>query len=162
MPTLKSFGGLNTPDREEAMKMALRRKDLDVSHRWRKELAQNEETIRLSAIGAGVIGDPFLIPWLMEQIKIPPLARIAGEAFIMITGVDIAYEDLKGEWPEGFETVPTENPEDENVKMALMKTSLGRIPNWSLAGGTRIREGAKTGPDTFWGSQYPQHISSKS
>jgi uncharacterized protein (TIGR02270 family) len=35
----------------------------------------------------------------------------------MITGVDLAYEDLEGEWPEGFEAGPTENPEDENVTM---------------------------------------------
>jgi len=31
--------------------------------------------------------------------------------------VDIAYEDLEGEWPEGFEAGPTENPEDEDVDM---------------------------------------------
>jgi hypothetical protein len=35
----------------------------------------------------------------------------------MITGVDIAYEDLEGVWPEGFEAGPTENPENENVAM---------------------------------------------
>src|ERR1035441_4053761 len=35
----------------------------------------------------------------------------------MITGVDIAFEDLDGEKPEGFEAGPTENPEDEDVEM---------------------------------------------
>jgi uncharacterized protein (TIGR02270 family) len=50
-------------------------------------------------------------------MAIPELARIAGEAFPMITGVDIAYEDLEGEWPKGFEAGPTENSEDENVAM---------------------------------------------
>ncbi len=35
----------------------------------------------------------------------------------MITGVDLAYDDLEGEWPEGFEAGPTENPEDEDVAM---------------------------------------------
>ena len=35
----------------------------------------------------------------------------------MITGVDIAYEDLECERPEGFEAGPTEEPEDENVEM---------------------------------------------
>jgi uncharacterized protein (TIGR02270 family) len=29
--------------------------------------------------------------------------------------VDLAYQDLEGEWPEGFEAGPTENPEDEDV-----------------------------------------------
>ena len=71
----------------------------------------------MAVIGAGVIGDPVSIPWLIEQMMIPELARVAGEAFTMITGVDIAYEDLEGEWPAGFEAGPTEDPEDENVAM---------------------------------------------
>ncbi len=55
--------------------------------------------------------------WLIEQMSIPEHARIAGEAFTMITGADIAYENLEGDWPEGFEAGPTEEPEDEAVEM---------------------------------------------
>jgi uncharacterized protein (TIGR02270 family) len=62
-------------------------------------------------------GDPAIMPWLIQMMEVPELARVAGESFTMITGVDIAYEDLEGEWPEGFEAGPTENPEDENVEM---------------------------------------------
>ena len=50
-------------------------------------------------------------------METPAVARVAGEAFSMITGVDLAYEDLEGEWPEGFQAGPTENPEDEDVAM---------------------------------------------
>ncbi len=64
-----------------------------------------------------MIGDPASIPWLIQIIEVPELARVAGESFAMITGVDIAYEDLEGEWPEGFEAGPTENPEDEDVAL---------------------------------------------
>jgi uncharacterized protein (TIGR02270 family) len=35
----------------------------------------------------------------------------------MITGIDLAYDDLEKNPPEGFEAGPTENPEDENVDM---------------------------------------------
>ena len=35
----------------------------------------------------------------------------------MITGVDIAFTDLDGKKPAGFDAGPTENPEDENVEM---------------------------------------------
>ena len=51
--------------------------------------------------------------------EVPNLAKIAGESFTNITGVDIAYEDLDGEMPKGFTPGPTENPEDENVEMDL-------------------------------------------
>jgi uncharacterized protein (TIGR02270 family) len=115
--SLKSIAGLNVPYREQAADIALRRMDLRDAHGWQRELAQTPDQIRLAVIGAGAIGDPVSIPWLFEQMTIPEIARLAGEAFTMITGVDLAYEDLEGEWPQGFEAGPTENPEDENVEM---------------------------------------------
>jgi uncharacterized protein (TIGR02270 family) len=115
--SLQTVAVLDAPYREEAAKMALRRMDLTAAHAWQQALAHNQDTARLAVIGAGTIGDPVSIPWLVEQMTIPPLARVAGEAFTMITGVDIAYEDLDGEWPDGFEAGPTEDPEDENVDM---------------------------------------------
>jgi uncharacterized protein (TIGR02270 family) len=117
MPTLQAIASLDRLHREEAVKMALRSMDLAAAHAWQQSLAYNPDTMRLAIIGAGVVGDPVSISWLTEQMAIPELARVAGEAFMMITGVDIAYEDLEGEWPEGFEAGPTEDPEDENVAM---------------------------------------------
>jgi uncharacterized protein (TIGR02270 family) len=114
---LRGIASLDVPYNEEAAKLALRRMDLVSALRWQRDLAENPESARLAAVGAGVIGDPTLIPWLIEQMKLPELARVAGESFTMITGVDIAYEDLEGEQPEGFESGPTEDPEDETVEM---------------------------------------------
>jgi uncharacterized protein (TIGR02270 family) len=114
---LKSIAGLNVPYREKAAETALRRMDLRDAHDWQRELAQTPEQIRLAVIGAGIIGDPAQIPWLIEYMHVPEFARVVGEAFTVITGVDLAYEDLEGEWPEGFEAGPTEDPEDENVEM---------------------------------------------
>ena len=68
-------------------------------------------------VGVGIGGDPFYVPWLITQMDMPEVARVAGEAVTMIVGVDLAYDDLEGEWPEGFEAGPTDNPEDENVAM---------------------------------------------
>ncbi len=87
------------------------------AQKWLKDQARHPDSLRYAVIGAGVIGDPVCIPWLIEQTEMPDHARAAGEAFTMITGVDIAYEDLEGEWPEGFEAGPTESPEDEDVEM---------------------------------------------
>jgi len=81
------------------------------------ELAKEPNGFRQVVIATGEVGDPVRIPWLIEVMTQPELARVAGEAFSMITGVDIAYENLEGEWPEGFEVGPTENPEDEDVEM---------------------------------------------
>jgi len=101
---------------EEAGEVALCRMPLPEALQWQAELACNEETGRLSVIAAGVIGDPVLVPWLLARMSVPELARIAGESFAMITGVDISCGDLEGACPEGFEAGPTENPEDEDVE----------------------------------------------
>jgi uncharacterized protein (TIGR02270 family) len=47
----------------------------------------------------------------------PTLARVAGEAFTMITGVDIAFQDLDRKKPEDFESGPTEDPKDVDVEL---------------------------------------------
>lgn len=102
---------------EQSCDIALRTMNLREAHLWQAELAGQNETQRVAVIGAGVIGDPVSIPWLIEMMKVPEISRVAGESFTMITGVDIAYEDLEGEWPEGFETGPNESSEDEDVEM---------------------------------------------
>ncbi len=80
-------------------------------------LAQYPERQRDLVAGAGMIGDPLYVPWLIQQMANPELARLAGESFSLITGADIAYEDLDRDKPEGFEAGPTENPEDDDVAL---------------------------------------------
>jgi len=46
-----------------------------------------------------------------------PGACRASEALSLITGLDIANEDLEQDAPEGFEAGPTERPEDEDVSL---------------------------------------------
>lgn len=82
-----------------------------------KGLAQYPDRHRDLVAGAGMIGDPFYIPWLIKQMHTPEMARLAGESFSFITGVDIAYEDLDANRPEGFESGPSENPADDNVAL---------------------------------------------
>lgn len=105
------------PFAERAADLAARRMNPVEALAWQEELAGREGQLRLAVKVAGAIGDPVLVPWLLERMATPELARPAGEAFSSITGVDIAYEDLEGEWPEGFEAGPTEEPEDENVEL---------------------------------------------
>jgi len=65
----------------------------------------------------GVIGDPIYIPWLIERMSELPTARLAGEAFSMITGVDLAYRDLDVRPPADFQSGPNDDLEDENVAL---------------------------------------------
>jgi uncharacterized protein (TIGR02270 family) len=114
---LQSLGESKSIYRERAGQMALRRMELSGAKAWQKRLNQSPAHLRLAVMGAGAIGDPEYGPWLVERMKVPALARVAGEAFTMITGADFDSEHLDGTQPDGFKAGPTENPEDENVAM---------------------------------------------
>lgn len=114
---LKDFVTPDSPYREKALKMALRRMEKASALSWQRQLAESPQTNRFAVIGAGIIGDPALIPWLIGQMKTPALSRVAGEAFTMITGADIDQEELRGKRPEGFAAGPNDDPNDKNVMM---------------------------------------------
>jgi uncharacterized protein (TIGR02270 family) len=117
IPVLQRMVEGGHPRREQACAMALRRMSVEQAQAWLKILASNPGTLRLAVQAAGVIGDPANIPWLIQQMANPNMARVAGESFTFITGIDLAYDDLDTDKPEGVEAGPTENPEDENVDM---------------------------------------------
>ncbi len=102
---------------QRACELAVRKMDHGHAVQWLNELGRHSLSIRLAIKGYGALGDPQAIPRLIEMMQVPELARPAGEAFSMITGVDIAYEDLETDVPEDFQAGPTEDPEDEDVEM---------------------------------------------
>jgi uncharacterized protein (TIGR02270 family) len=101
----------------QALNTCIRRMNFSDAHQWREQLAASPDTIRFAIIGAGAIGDPVLVPWLIDLMAIPALARIAGESFSMTTGVAIDVEELRGRHPEGFNAGPDDNPENDNTSM---------------------------------------------
>ncbi|MGO8902369.1 MAG: TIGR02270 family protein [Isosphaeraceae bacterium] len=102
---------------EHAAQMAMRRLPSSEAWAWLRRLVKELRQMRIAVAAAGAFADPEIIPFLIELMKVPKLARVAGESFSLITGADIAYDKLEGAKPEGFEAGPTENPEDENVAM---------------------------------------------
>ncbi|GAB1723842.1 MAG: TIGR02270 family protein [Nitrospira sp. CR1.1] len=117
IPVLQRLAESGHAKREIACAMALRRMSVEEGQAWLKVLASRLETLRLAVQAAGVIGDPAQSSWLIQQMENAAIARVAGESFTYITGIDLAYDDLDTDKPEGFEAGPTENPEDENVDM---------------------------------------------
>jgi len=115
--SLKSFVDFNTSFAHRAIQLIPRVLSTANAQEWLRGLAQEESTRRFALIGCGVTGDPTYIPTLISQMNAPEQARVAGEAFSMITGVDVAYDDLDMDQPEDFEAGPTEDPEDEDVDL---------------------------------------------
>ena len=102
---------------------------------------------RLAVTACGIIGDPAFVPWLIGRMGVPELARVAGESFSMITGVDLAYDDLEKDAPEDFQSGPTDNPADENVALDpdedLLWPDPALIQAWWQDNGARFPAGTR-------------------
>jgi len=103
--------------RRRAVDMAACRGDPRTTKAWLPGLEATAGGKRLALQALGAIGDPDAVPRLLDEMKDPPVARVAAEAFAMITGVHISYDELEGQQPEGFQSGPTEDPADEDVAM---------------------------------------------
>lgn len=101
--------------------------DTSASRAWINELAgksKREQVIKAT----GVLGDPQTIPWLLVQMRDVQLARIAGEAFSNITGIDLQKEMLCQ-----AETAAAEEDDDQDDSLPLPNPTL--VENfWSAAG----------------------------
>ncbi|MBP7148224.1 MAG: TIGR02270 family protein [Acidobacteria bacterium] len=82
-----------------------------------ERLAQDAATRTLAARSVGMIGLPELVPALFPWMAQDELARVAGEAFSMVTGVDLAHDDLERDPPEGFRAGPADTADDEDVAL---------------------------------------------
>ena len=77
-------------------------------------------------------------------------ARLAGEAFSLITGTDLGCCGLEGKPPENFEAGPNDDPDDPNVDMDPDEGCHGQTresqawwaANGAVSNGTRYFMGA--------------------
>lgn len=102
---------------EEAIRLLCRMQALSDIQQLLGSLVKQHQALRLAIQGVGASGDSRYIPWLIQQMAIPEQARIAGEAFSLITGVDLAYEDLETDQPADFQAGPNEDAADDNVDL---------------------------------------------
>jgi uncharacterized protein (TIGR02270 family) len=114
---LGAFAADAGPFADEACALGLRLFDEATALAAHHELAERPELRRLSVVAAGAAGYGSLIPWLLAQMHRPGLARVAGEAFTAITGLDLTAHKLEAEPPEDFEAGPSEDPADDDVAM---------------------------------------------
>ena len=76
---LESIAESTMPYRDTALKLAVRRMGASAAETWRDRLAQSARLIRNAILVAGALGDPTSIPWLLEQMKVPELARVTAK-----------------------------------------------------------------------------------
>lgn len=111
MEVLKGFAHGKGPLAERACGLLVRRMDPLAAVPWLERLAGTPAGLRSALVGAGALGDPALIPWVLTSMEAPKVARLAGGVLTLITSVDLDREKLVSEPPEGFDDAPGDEEE---------------------------------------------------
>jgi uncharacterized protein (TIGR02270 family) len=148
LDALREIGSVPGARRARALRLALQALEPNEAQSWLRQLAQDPEQLRFSIQGAGIAGESKYAPWLIQHMTDKKTARLAGEAFSMITGLDLAYLDLEVKPPEeGSSAGPNDDPADPNVEMdvddGLPWPDPERISRWWESNGSRFEPGTR-------------------
>jgi len=105
---------------ERACSLAVRCSERERAHAELRALLDSFE--RTAIVGIGALGDPTMLPALMESMREPALVQLAREAFTLITGLELEAED----GPDVVEAAIEGNAKEWNDASRLL---LGRRPN---------------------------------
>ena len=150
--TLRALALKPGPSQLDALALALFTADVDTARSLVRQLPAQGAPLRTRIKAAGWSGDAQVVPWLFKHMEDEANARLAGEAFSFITGVDLAWLDLERKPPENVPGGPSDNPNDDNVALdegeSLPWPDLPKLTAWweknadRFPAGTRLFAGA--------------------
>lgn len=82
------------PYQARAIQLAFRVLPIEQGREWISALAQDPSNLRAVITATGVLGDPHAVNWLIGKMTDSKQARLAGEAFSVITGIDLNKSNL--------------------------------------------------------------------
>jgi uncharacterized protein (TIGR02270 family) len=152
------------PLRADALPFAVLAADRGRTRSLLERLAKQRDekqpaTIRFVLYAVGLAGDLRFIDWLISLMPDPLYSRLAGEAFAIITGADLALLDLERKPPE--EGSPSEDPGtavafDDDDGMAWPDAA--RVSGWWQANKTGFTAGARHFVGTTPDAPHCQHV----
>lgn len=111
---LKTFVLSENPYQARAIDLAFRVLPIDEAREWINLLAKNPQQIRQVIRASATFGDPHAINWLITQMRVPALMRLAGEAFSTITGIALEEHRLAlEELPQLEDQLPSAAANDD-------------------------------------------------
>lgn len=109
--------------------------------------AGDDAALRLLVKGCASVGCPSCVPWLLELMSGQTHARLAGEAFSLITGADLEALDLERAPPDDVQLGPGDDPQDDDVALdedeGLPWPDGQRVSVWWQANRARFQTGRR-------------------
>lgn len=115
------YEAVNEPSewQASATQMAFKVLPVNTARQWISDFAKKPDMIRTVIRATGYLGDPHAVPWLIDKMNNFGTAKVAGEAFSMITGIDLERYKLTIDTPQDITVVPdnedVELDDDENL-----------------------------------------------
>jgi uncharacterized protein (TIGR02270 family) len=123
---LKPFVLTENENREEAIAMAFSALEKQEAKQWVAELKQAQEPERWMLLAVAELNEQALLPWVIKQMEIPHLSRIAGHVFCRLTGFDLRGqgwtlddENLDKSWLDFEGDEELDWPDTVKIKQAM-------------------------------------------
>ena len=102
---------------DKAIQITFRLLPIDEARQWISDLSKNDKQIRAVIKSVGVLGDPHAVNWLINKMNEPLYAKLAGESFTYITGVDFEKSELNIKQPDDYPMIPNDEIDDDIVNL---------------------------------------------
>jgi len=144
---LARIAGTAGPFRRRAFAQLIQAMDPPAAHQMLQRLASESADAGWLIYGSGLAGCPDYVPWLITQMQSETTARVAAEAFSLITGADLSALGFEASQPPAFEPGPNDDPDDPHVEMdpdeGLPWPDVAKIETWWAANASRFRNGTR-------------------
>ena len=102
----------SSPFQVHAMQLVFRVVTVEQARAFISDIAKNPDNIRIVIKATGILGDPHAVNWLIGQMQNEKLARVAGEAFVLITGAELSKYKLVADENDQASHLITEDEDD--------------------------------------------------
>jgi uncharacterized protein (TIGR02270 family) len=117
---------------DEARAVSLTALPVAEAHELLRVATEQPDGLRRRIEGCALIGAPRYVDWLIGLMRDPAQARVAGEAFCTITGVDLVHQELDGEplFDEAEEDDRPETPLPATNDEDLLWPDADKVAKW--------------------------------
>lgn len=103
------------PYQARSIQLAFRVLTVEPGREWISAMAKDPTNVRAVITATGVLGDPHAVNWLIGKMTDSKQSRLAGEAFTLISGVDLERHNLTSTPPPDLTPIPNDNTDDNDI-----------------------------------------------
>jgi len=114
---LEPFVFTENPFQGMAVQLAFRSLPLTIARQWISRLSESAENMRWVVKASVALGDPQVIPWLLQLMENPRYSRLCAEGFSVLTGIDLEKRELTIDVPDITELKADRDENSESIEL---------------------------------------------